>query len=119
MQDTFERAIKGPDHHAGAIANQSIKRPQPPIQKPPKSSARPESRVCPGCETPATSAGAGAARLPYSGRRGALLASVSLRDASLALFGHVPDDEMIMGHGHSRMAGVEIEGDMIASAAEA
>jgi hypothetical protein len=44
---------------------------------------------------------------------------ISLRDASLALFGHVPDDEMIMGHGHSRMTGVEIEGDMIASAAEA
>jgi hypothetical protein len=48
-----------------------------------------------------------------------VVASGSLRDASLALFGHMPDDEMIMGHGHSRMTGVEIEGDMIASAAEA
>src|SRR5580704_2570456 len=58
-------------------------------------------------------------QVPHSGRRGAFVASVSLRDASLAFFGHVPDDEMIMGHGHSRMTGVEIEGDMIASAAEA
>src|SRR6202011_6301936 len=57
--------------------------------------------------------------LPRSGRQGALVASDSLLNASLALFGHVPDDEMIMRHVHSRMTGVEIEGDMIASAAEA
>ena len=58
------------------------------------------------------------ATFPLTFSRGAFVASVSLRDASLALFGHMPDDEMIMGHGHSRMTGVEIEGGMIASAAE-
>ena len=52
-------------------------------------------------------------------RRGALGASVSLRNASLALFGHVPDDEMIMGHLRSNMTRLEIEGDMIASTPEA
>jgi hypothetical protein len=39
-----------------------------------------------------------------------------LRNARLVLFGNVPDDEMIMGHGHSGMTRVEIEADMIASA---
>jgi hypothetical protein len=39
-----------------------MRSPQPPIQKPAKSSAPPESHVRPGYETPAISAGAAVAR---------------------------------------------------------
>jgi hypothetical protein len=62
--------------------------PQPPIPKPAKLPPLPESRIRPGCETPAISAGADAARLALSPRRKVLHQSKHLKELAASGIAH-------------------------------